>query len=106
VHLAIKDEVDEDVRVLGVGAALRDAHAVHPQLAAFGRHDIGQILVLLHHLQDIAVVLQADVDLTRDQQILASIGGERLDLGLDLDQALDRFLRMLSVEFTRAIRPA
>ena len=85
----------------GFGAALGMHMQSSQSMAALLRHDVGQIVVLLHDLQDVAVVLQADVDLARDQQILPGVRGERLDLGLDRDQGvagLGDLGRILGVE--------
>ena len=78
--------------------ALGDAHAVLPQQRALGRDGIGEILVLGHHLQHVAVPLHAEVDLARGKKVLAVVVGEHLDVLLLLDQQILRLLDLRRID--------
>jgi hypothetical protein len=74
------------MRAVGVGRAGGNAKGVLPQQSTLLGYCVGEVVVLLHDLQDVAVVLQAEVDLACDQEVLARVGGELLDPRLGLDQ--------------------
>ncbi len=66
--------------------ALGNAEAILPQQAAFLRHRVGDVVVLLHHLEDVAVPLHGEIHLAGGEQILAVVLGKHFDMGLLLDQ--------------------
>ena len=86
VDLAVQDEVDEGMGAAEVRRTLGDAHGVDPQQRPFLGDNVGEVVVLRYHLLDVAGPLHADVHLAHEQQVLASIGSKRLDVGLGLDQ--------------------
>jgi hypothetical protein len=68
--------------------ALGDAQGVGiDQRALLGDHEI-DVRVVLHHLGDVAVVLQHQVDIAGHQHVLAVVVVERLHIGLLADQHL------------------
>ena len=87
-RLRIEDEVDEPVGVLRMRRALGDGQGVFPEQPPFLRHDVAEIVVLGHDLEDVAVPLHGEVDLAGDEQILAVVLGERLDVRLLPDDEL------------------
>jgi hypothetical protein len=97
-HLGIQDEVDELMRVLRMRCAFGDAQAVLPYEASLLGHDVGDVVVLVHHLQDVAVPFHGQVDLAGEQQVLAVVFGEGLDVRLLLDQHLLDLLDLRGID--------
>ena len=82
MHVGLEDEVDVLVRFVDMRRAGRDRQVVLPQQPALARVGVGQVVVLLHHLQDVAVPLHRQVHLARQQQILAVVARNGADIGL------------------------
>lgn len=72
--------------VLGTRRALGNAQVVRIELAAFLWNDEIDIVVLRHDLGNVAIIFEHQIDLARQQQILAVILVEGLDVGLLLYQ--------------------
>ena len=66
--------------------ARRNAEAVLPHQRAFLGHDIGNVVVLGHHLQDVPVPLHRQIHLSGEQQILPVVLCEELDVRFLPDQ--------------------
>jgi hypothetical protein len=84
----LEDVVDELERVLRMRRAYRDGERILLPHGAFLRHDEVDVVVLLHDLGDVAVILHHHVDFARQQQILAVVLVEGLDVGLLLGEQI------------------
>jgi hypothetical protein len=88
LDLRIHDEIHECMRILRTWRASRNGKAVLPHFSALGRNDIGDVGVLTHDLQDVAIVFLGEIDIARSKQVLAVVIGIDFHILLAGDEQL------------------